>query len=1229
MADNTTSLESKAPVGRVQLQENQVIAISAQGEERSLAEESPIYANDIIQTGADAFVVIQLDNGLRFDLGRNSKAVIDDDVLAENVEQLRQEAVLEAEILAAALEAGTDPLQVGEAPAAGLPGAGGDTSDANQGGVVIERTGERSVVESGYDTVDGQAIPVTLFESRGLDGLFDQNINGDRIAPTLAISTDDADLMAGETATVTFTFSEAVNGFDASDISPTNGTISGLTQVNATTWTATFTPAPDTDGTANISVADNSYTDVDGNNGAGDSLDIELSGGNDAPMAVNDTASTTIYSGGPTSGNVLLNDSDIDGPAAITVANPGTYTGDYGSLILNQSGDYSYSVDLAKVEQALDGPTNGLVSRWEFENQSGGRVADTATGGARVDNLSLNGNNLVPGGPVGNAVQLGGTSRMTMSNSADINLGIQEQRTVSLHFNADSVSGAGRQVLYEEGAQVRGLNIFIENGRLYAGGWNTPGGESNWSGDWVDLGEINAGQWYHVALELDADSSNIIQQDALTAYLDGVDKGSVQGSKLWSHSGDVSIGGSGGNSRYPDGNSANPNLFSGQIDEARIYNAVLSEDQITELANPLTSLTDSFDYQASDSDLLSNIANLNIEITTDPDSQPVAVADSFVLDEDAGTTGNVSVNDSGLSNTPVVYSIAAGDEPANGSVAMNPDGTFEYTPNDNFNGVDSFTYTVTDSDGDSSTATVILTVDAVADVPVLEINAADQGLVESTILSDTFDDGTMDGWVPTKLIQNSFVGDEALFNARAWQGQTSDPEWQNNWTVVNGKLNWNAGGSNGSADEYGFIGQHMGSNATATDYTISTDIFANESTEQNNGVGIVFGYQDDSNYYLARWESPGDSYANGSQTGYPGQANQLSLLRMVNGNPEDLASSENVLFSGEFNMQVDVNDSRVVVTASGLSGNNSGSPQMVSFVYSFLAGEVAPELTTMGLYTFDNDNGVTFDNVSVTMPKYQYIIDVFAATSGANETLSDVTLSNMPAGISLLSGGVELMPDVSGDYSVTVNSGTTLNLSLWSDDALTETELNSIGGSVIATDGSDSATVNVNAHIAIVEAAGDQVLIGTDADEYLDGGAGADSLLGGAGDDILIYDSLDLQLDGGSGVDTLKINEVVPVADITQSGAIDINGIEIISMKDGSGGDALSLSLSDVLDITDGNDVLQVNADSNDSLQLSSADNWTETQLNPGDAAYLEGFVLYEAGTAKLYIEEDVNVMIL
>ena len=89
----------------------------------------------------------------------------------------------------------------------------------------------------------------------------------DTLAPTLAITSSASALKVGETATITFTFSEAPTGFAAADITTTGGTLGALSGTGLTR-TATFTPTASTNsGTASITVASGSYTDAAGNSG--------------------------------------------------------------------------------------------------------------------------------------------------------------------------------------------------------------------------------------------------------------------------------------------------------------------------------------------------------------------------------------------------------------------------------------------------------------------------------------------------------------------------------------------------------------------------------------------------------------------------------------------------------------------------------------------------------------------------------------------------------------------------------------------------------------------------------------------------------------------------------------------------------------------------------------------------------------------------------------------------
>ncbi|MFN9694218.1 MAG: Ig-like domain-containing protein, partial [Synechococcaceae cyanobacterium] len=113
-------------------------------------------------------------------------------------------------------------------------------------------------------------------------------ISFDTLAPTLAISSSASALKAGETATISFTFSEVPSGFTATDIATSGGSLSGLVvSTDPKIYTATFTATAGSSGTASIAVASGSYTDVAGNSGAG---------GSSAPISVDTLAPTLAIS---------------------------------------------------------------------------------------------------------------------------------------------------------------------------------------------------------------------------------------------------------------------------------------------------------------------------------------------------------------------------------------------------------------------------------------------------------------------------------------------------------------------------------------------------------------------------------------------------------------------------------------------------------------------------------------------------------------------------------------------------------------------------------------------------------------------------------------------------------------------------------------------------------------------------------------------------------------------
>ncbi|SUD41798.1 Pyrrolo-quinoline quinone [Ectopseudomonas mendocina] len=88
--------------------------------------------------------------------------------------------------------------------------------------------------------------------------------------PTASIVVTDTTLKAGQTTTVTITFSEAVTGLDIADFNVANGILSNLSTSDNITYTATLTPDANVTDTTNLITLDNTgYTDIAGNAGSG------------------------------------------------------------------------------------------------------------------------------------------------------------------------------------------------------------------------------------------------------------------------------------------------------------------------------------------------------------------------------------------------------------------------------------------------------------------------------------------------------------------------------------------------------------------------------------------------------------------------------------------------------------------------------------------------------------------------------------------------------------------------------------------------------------------------------------------------------------------------------------------------------------------------------------------------------------------------------------------------
>ncbi|MBL8865194.1 MAG: tandem-95 repeat protein [Planctomycetia bacterium] len=148
--------------------------------------------------------------------------------------------------------------------------------------------------------------------------------------------------------------------------------------------------------------------------------------------------------------------------------------------------------------------------------------------------------------------------------------------------------------------------------------------------------------------------------------------------------------------------------------------------------------TDSFTYTAFDGILRSSTATVVITVNPVNDA-PVADDTNATTPEDTPVGGTLTAND--IENDPLAFALVGAAK--NGIAVVNPNGTYSYTPNANFHGVDSFTYQANDGNANSNTATVTITVTPVNDAPTTTDGSA--ATDEDTIFNGTLLGADVDG----------------------------------------------------------------------------------------------------------------------------------------------------------------------------------------------------------------------------------------------------------------------------------------------------------------------------------------------------------------------------------------------------------------------------------------------------------------------------------------------------
>ncbi|MDO8417606.1 MAG: VCBS domain-containing protein, partial [Agitococcus sp.] len=442
-------------------------------------------------------------------------------------------------------------------------------------------------------------------------------------------------------------------------------------------------------------------------------LTFSITGHNDAPLVTADLASL-LEDDVSISGNVLLNDRDVDHNSHLNVLNAGDLHGTYGVLHLNSDGSYAYQAQTESLQSLSQGQqvndhfsvevTDGLVSissdlEITVTGMNDAAVTQNDTGSINVGNTLLTGN--------------------VLSNDTDV-----DQGTV-LQTLADTLQGQyGTLTLSADGSYQYALNSSQPALVALAEGDTLSESFTYTATDGIT--PVTGSLTVNIIGRNDAP---IVTADVTTLNEDST---SVEGNVL-------------SNDRDPDQGdvlSTTASTLQGQfgklvLDSAGHYDYQLNNAAVQYLGVGATTV-DSFTFQVGDGDVSvdSNldftVTGLNDAVITQDDTGSITVGNTLL-------TGNVLSNDTDVDQGTVLQTLADTLQGQYGILTLSADGSYQYALNSSQPALvalaegdtlsESFTYTATDG---ITPVTGMLTVNIIGhnDAPIVSADV-------TTVTEDT------------------------------------------------------------------------------------------------------------------------------------------------------------------------------------------------------------------------------------------------------------------------------------------------------------------------------------------------------------------------------------------------------------------------------------------------------------------------------------------------------------
>ncbi|OGS91986.1 MAG: hypothetical protein A2Z95_03705 [Gallionellales bacterium GWA2_60_18] len=394
-------------------------------------------------------------------------------------------------------------------------------------------------------------------------------------------------------------------------------------------------------------------------------VNVIIAGTNDAPVTADDDAAAVQEDAAlVATGNVLSNDSDIDQGTVLSVANAGTLQGNYGSLLLNADGSYTYMLDNASL--AVQSLAAGQIVTERFTYQATDGIAFTPA----TLTVSITGTN---DAPVTVADAVAAQEDLTiiatgnvLANDTDV-----DQGAVLSVADAGLFAGSyGQLTLATDGSYSYALNNA------------SPGVQS-----------LAAGQVVTETFAYAATDGLIATPSTLTVTITGTNDAPVTVADVAAVQEDLTISATGNvlaNDTDADQGAElsvlNAGVFAGNYGQLTLaadgnYNYALDNASpgVQSLAAGQV-VTETFAYEATDGTVATPSA-LAVSITGTNDA-PVAAADVAYVREDLNitATGNALANDSDVDQGTLLTAADAGTRQGNyGQLALATDGSYSYT----------------------------------------------------------------------------------------------------------------------------------------------------------------------------------------------------------------------------------------------------------------------------------------------------------------------------------------------------------------------------------------------------------------------------------------------------------------------------------------------------------------------------------------------------------------------